>query len=107
MKLIHTPISYNERWPKKGVMYAPEFNLKSGDVLHFDWQPYDKEQALKIAIEEEKFGVTLILPSIDKFTIPKDGRYKLAIENLPEYKLYGYLTIHLIAETSNDPIPKD
>jgi len=107
MKLLHTPITYNERWPKKGVMYAPEFNLNKGDVLHFDWQPNDETQTLKIDVEKEIIVKTLILPSNDKFIIQEGGRYKLSIENLPEYKLYGYLTINLISETNINPIPTD
>ena len=106
MLLVNTNISHNERWPRKGVMFAPQFLLKSGDELMFNWVPINEEQKLKIEIESESATKEIELPSIQSMTIQDDSLVSILIENLPEYKLYGHLTVNLNSEHNKNPFPE-
>lgn len=106
MQLVKTDIAHNERWPRKGVMYAPQFILKSGDELIFNWVPVNNEQKLKIGIESNTSIEKIELPTIRSVVIKNNKLVSILIENLPEYKLYGHLTITLKSEHNRNPFPE-
>lgn len=106
MQILHTQITHNERWPRKGVMYAPQYLLKKGDLLLFKWEAKVNNQELIIEIEKGESKKKIILPNSKEIRIHEDGVYSILIENLPKYMLYGYLTITLTSSTNKNPFPE-
>lgn len=111
--LFETSVSFNERWPRDGIMFVPTFLLFKDDTLTFEWHPTVEGRKLNIQIEEtDEKGATSLngvqiaaiqLVRSHEIIIAKKGLYNIPIENPSAIEdAIGTLKIFRIAGSSEN-----